>query len=97
MKAVFIIYNQALTERVDYILNKHSLRGFTKWETVQGQGSDKGEPHFGSHTWPSMNSSILTVIPDEKVERLLESLRKLNDKTDEQGLRAFVWHIEQMM
>ena len=29
MKAVFIVYNQALTERVAYILDQLQIKGFT--------------------------------------------------------------------
>ncbi len=94
MKAIFVSYNQALTERVEYLLDRHNLRGYTKWDNVHGRGTIKGEPHFGSHTWPSINSAILTIVPDEKVEPFLESLRKLDSKTEEQGLRAFVWNVE---
>ena len=97
MKAVFISYNQALTEAVDAILNRQHIRGYTKWELTHGRGTVNGEPHMGSHTWPSMNSSILTIVPDEKVEPLLDMLRKLDAKTEQQGTRAFVWNIENQM
>lgn len=94
MKAVFISYNQALTEKVEYILDRLSLRGYTRWTQVQGRGGVKGEPHMGTHTWPAMNETILTIVPADKVPELLERLRKLDDKTEMQGLRAFVWNVE---
>ena len=94
MKAVFIAYNQALTEAVNSILDRNNIRGYTKWADAQGRGTHGGEPHFGSHTWPAMNSAILAVIEDGEVEPLLESLKKLNAKAEQQGLRAFVWNIE---
>ena len=97
MKAVFIAYNQALTEAVDSILDRHHIRGFTKWADTQGRGSHDGEPHFGTHTWPAMNSAILAVVEDETVDKLLESLNKLDRKAEQQGLRAFVWNIEKMI
>lgn len=97
MKAVFIAYNQALTEAVDSIIERHNIRGYTKWADVQGRGSNNGEPHFGSHTWPAMNSAILAVIEEERVEPLMESLKKLDAKAEQQGLRAFVWNIEGMI
>ncbi|MFI3279094.1 MAG: PG0541 family transporter-associated protein [Rikenellaceae bacterium] len=96
MKAVFISYNQALTERITKILDEQSIRGFTKWALTEGRGSTDGEPHHGTHTWPSMNSSIMTIVEDEKVAPLLEALRKMDEKTKMQGSRAFVWNIEQM-
>ena len=97
MKAVFISHNQALTEAVNAILERHSIRGYTKWQDVQGRGSYHGEPHFGTHTWPAKNSAIIAIMDESKVEPLLESLRKLDLKAEQQGLRAFVWNIEGIM
>ena len=94
MKAVFISHNQALTEAVMAILDRLHIRGYTKWIDTVGRGTVNGEPHMGTHTWPSKNSSILTMVPDEKVEPLLKTLKKLDAKTEEQGTRAYVWNIE---
>jgi nitrogen regulatory protein PII len=94
MKSILIVFNQALTERVETILDRQEIKGFTRWVDVQGRGSEKGEPHMGTHTWPAMNSALLAVINDDKVEQLLNSLRKLNSKSEMQGLRAFVWGVE---
>ena len=97
MKAVFIAYNQALTEAVDSILDHQHIKGYTKWADAQGRGTHDGEPHFGSHTWPAMNSAILAIIEEEQVETLMKSLKKLDAKAEQQGLRAFVWNIEGMI
>jgi nitrogen regulatory protein PII len=94
MKAVFIPYNQAYKERLIVILDKMNIRGFTMWDQVQGRGTDKGEPHYGDHAWPTMNSSILTVIPDEKVDELLKKIHEMDMKTEMQGIHAFVWSVE---
>ena len=97
MKAVFIPFNQAYRERLITMLDKMNIRGFTMWEHVQGRGTKAGEPHYGSHAWPTMNSSILTVIPDEKVDDLLEKIHALDAKTEQQGIHAFVWNIEKVV
>ncbi|MBP6611335.1 MAG: hypothetical protein KA206_09645 [Paludibacter sp.] len=94
MKAVFIAYDQAYHEQILTILNYAHIKGFTSWQEVQGRGSVTGEPHFGTHAWPSLNSSMLTVIPDEKVKSLLDELRKLEATSKLMGLRAFVWNVE---
>lgn len=94
MKAVFIAYNQALTEKVDEILDELVIRGFTQWTEVKGRGSVKGDPHMGTHTWPALNNSILAIIDMEKVSPLLNKLGELNEKVEGQGLRAFVWDVE---
>ncbi len=90
-----IIFNQANTERVEYMLDRLGIRGFTWWENVKGRGSETGEPRMGTHTWPEMNSAAMTVIPDDKVQILLEKIRKLDEINKEVGVRAFVWNIEQ--
>ena len=93
MKSVFIVFNQASTERVEYMLDTLGIRGFTFWENVQGRGHNIGDPHRGTHTWPEMNNAVLTVIPDEMVDELLLSVRKLDKRNEEVGIRAFVWDI----
>jgi len=97
MKAVFIPFNQAYRERLIVMLDKMNIRGFTLWESVQGRGTKTGEPHYGSHAWPTLNSSILTVIPDEKVDDLLEKIHAMDVETEKQGIHAFVWDIEKMV
>lgn len=94
MKAIFIIYNQALTEKVEYMLEKLNIRGFTQWPLVLGAGTKTGEPRLGTHTWPEMNSATLTMVPDEQVDTLLEKVKKMDAINHEIGIRAFVWQIE---
>jgi hypothetical protein len=67
------------------------------WDPVQGRGSISGEPHFGSHAWPTLNSAILTIIPDEKVDDLLEKIHAMDEETEKQGIHAFVWNVEKMV
>lgn len=95
MKSVFISFDQAYYEQVLHILNYNHLRGFTRWDNVQGRGSQTGEPHYGTHAWPSLNSAILTVVPDDKVKPLLEDLKALDATSKLMGLRAFVWNVEE--
>lgn len=94
MKAVFISYNQSITEEVQEILDSLSIRGYTQWIDIIGRGSDKGIMHEGTHVWPDLNNAHLTIVEDVKVPLLLEKLQVLNHEVEEQGLRAFVWNIE---
>ena len=94
MKAVFIIFNQANTELVYYMLDLLNIRGYTFWEDVQGRGSTDGEPRQGTHTWPEMNSAVITVVNDEQVDELLDAVKKLDNRNKEIGVRAFVWNVE---
>lgn len=94
MKSVFIAYNQAFTERVEYMLDRLEIRGFTQWNDVAGRGSVNGDPHMGTHTWPEINNALMCIIEDEKVDILLEKVQKLNQVNEEVGIRAFVWNVE---
>lgn len=94
MKAVFISYNQAFHESIIRLLDRNGIRGYTYWETVQGRGSKTGEPHYGNHAWPTLNSSILTIVDEEKAKLLLSLLKKMDTETEALGLRAFQWNIE---
>ena len=96
MKAVFIVYNQALTERVAYILDQLQIKGFTQWPLVNGAGTMTGEPRMGSHTWPEMNSATMTIVEEEMVALILKYVEKLDNVNKENGIRAFVWDITQM-
>lgn len=96
MKVVFISFYQAFYDEVMAVLEKNVIRGFTFWNEVQGRGSDNGEPHYGSHAWPTMNSAMLAFMSNEKVEPLLKDLHELDLTAEQQGLRAFVWNAEEM-
>ncbi|MEG0795136.1 MAG: hypothetical protein RR397_01320 [Odoribacter sp.] len=96
MKAVFISYNQALSERVIYILEQLKISGYTQWPLVNGAGTNGGEPRMGSHTWPEMNSSLLTIVEEEKVPLILKYIKKLDEVNLENGIRAFVWDVTDM-
>ena len=95
MKALFISYNQAYSEEVLEVLDANGQRGFTLWDNIQGRGSVDGEPHYGNHAWPTLNSAMLVMVDDEKVDHFLSLLHQLDQATEAQGLRAFVWNIEQ--
>ncbi|MDR1938567.1 MAG: hypothetical protein LBQ73_08750 [Tannerellaceae bacterium] len=97
MKAIFISFNQAYYDAILTIMDRNAIRGYTYWEEVQGRGSKTGEPHYGSHAWPTKNSAILAVVEEEKVAVFLDLLHKLDSQTEAQGLRAFVWNIEQLI
>jgi nitrogen regulatory protein PII len=93
MKAIMIIYNQAHTERIEYMLEKFGIRGYSLWENVQGRGTTTGMPHLGTHAWPEINKSLLAMVDDDLVEKILDGVRKIDNVNEEVGIRAFVWDI----
>lgn len=97
MKAILITFDQAHYEAVVEVLDKSSCRGFTSFGTVHGRGSHDGEPHYGTHAWPAENSSVITMVPDDRVEPLLARLKTLDEAKPLLGLRAFVWNVERTL
>ena len=97
MKAVMIISDQAHYDEIVGNLSRLNIRGFTSWRKCSEEGSKTGEPHYGTHAWPSINSAIFTVVEDNRVAPLLKFLKNLDAEAENLGLRAFVWNIEDMI
>ena len=97
MKAVFMACNQSMYDAVMDIMNDMELRGFTGWEELIGRGSKDGEPHLGNHAWPTMNSALISVMEDDKAEKFLAQLKKLDEDNHKQGIRAFAWEVSSMI
>ncbi len=97
MKAVIITFNQSHSSAVQEILDRVNIRGFTKWVDVQGRGSHKGDPHYGSHAWPSQNMAVLAVVAPEQLDPLQRELKAIDDEAPDIGLRAFVWDADSLV
>ena len=97
MKTIFIAYDQANHENVMEVLDRTNVKGFSLLQQVMGRGSKTGEPHMGSHAWPTMNSAIITIVEDDIVDVLLKRLKQVDDDNEMLGLRAFVWNVEKMI
>jgi len=97
MKTVFIAYDQANHENVIEVLERTNVKGYTLLDQVKGRGTNTGEPHMGSHAWPTMNSAIITVVDDDVADTLLQRLKQVDVDNEMLGLRAFVWNVEKMI
>ncbi len=95
MKALFIAYNQAHKEQVIEQIKLTLLKGYTFWEEVEGVGSRDGEPHLGSHAWPTLNSATLLFAEDEKAKELKKRLEQVDIDNPALGLRVFSWTIDE--
>lgn len=91
MKAIFIAYNQAYYRELVEVLENNGVRGYTRWESIEGRGSVDGQPHEGSHAWPVQNDALLVFVEDDKCPAILAEVRAKDEATPELGLRAFSW------
>ncbi|MDR2854501.1 MAG: hypothetical protein LBV31_04290 [Prevotellaceae bacterium] len=94
MKAILIVYEQALQPDIKEMMRAQNIQGFTRMKGVSGKGSRDGEPHFGTHAWPALNDVMYLVVEDEKVRTVLDALKKIDEEATILGIRAFVWNIE---
>jgi nitrogen regulatory protein PII len=49
---------------------------------------------MGTHTWPEMNSAAITIVEDDQVDELLKYIKKMDERNQAAGVRAFVWNVE---
>jgi len=95
MKAIFVAYNQAYNQEIVELFEQLGQRGYTVWSEIGGRGSVDGEPHLGSHAWPTQNHALLTVVDDTLAPRAMAALRQLDADNAKLGLRAYVLPVEQ--
>ena len=94
MKTLFIAYNQAFNMEIADILEEQGCRGYTMWREITGRGSVTGDPHEGTHAWPTLNNAMLAVVDDDKVDAIFEKLYEKDHEFEKLGLRAFMWNVE---
>lgn len=93
MQAILITFDQAHYQNIIDALERLNCRGFTAWPLVEGRGTRTGEPHLGTHAWPSLASAIITVVEDSRAQAVMEKMEQINADRPKLGLRAFQWPI----
>lgn len=89
-----ITYDQAHHEAVVNILSRTNNRGYTAWPNVVGRGTSTGDPHLGTHAWPTTNSALFTVVEDSRLQNLLDAIARLDAERPLLGIHAYAWTIE---
>jgi len=97
MKAIFVVYNQAYNQEIVQLLEACGQRGYTVWEEIGGRGSVDGEPHLGSHAWPTQNHALLTAVDDSLAGDIMTRLRETDRDNPKLGLRAYVLPVEEAL
>jgi len=94
MKAVLIIHNMAIDEEVNEALASASIDSFTKFPNTLGKGN-LSEPHLNSEVWPETNCVTLVITSPEKAANLMKIVAEMRTKLGTEGIKAFLWSIEQ--
>ena len=93
MKLVMIMYNEAINDEVEGLLEQNGIDVFTKWTKVYGKGRTSG-PHLGTHIWPKANNVLAVVTEETAAGKILQDIRELRKRLAKEGVKAFMWEIE---
>jgi nitrogen regulatory protein PII len=93
MKLVMIMCNEAINDEVENLLEQNGINGFTKWTKVYGKGRTSGQ-HLGTHIWPKVNNVLVAAMEKEAANRVLQDIRELRTRFAKEGIKAFMWEVE---
>ena len=95
MKAVLIAHNVAIDGEVTDMLESLGISSFTKITNMLGQGH-QSEPHLNTEVWPGVNYGTFVVSEDIKAARIMDAVRQMRQKLGSEGVKAFMWTIDEV-
>lgn len=93
MKAVLIMHNIAIDNEVNEALKSIGIECYTKFTNALGKGKIS-EPHLDTDVWPGTNYGTFVVAKENTAKKLMENVRQLRKKLGTEGIKAFMWEIE---
>jgi len=93
MKAVLIVHNAAIDEEVNESLASLGINCYTKFPNTLGAG-EISEPHLNTDVWPGINYGTFVVTEQAKAAAIMDRIRQMREKLGTEGLKAFMWEIE---
>lgn len=96
MKAVMIVYNEAIEQEVANAVASAGVEEYTKMTGVLGSGAGSG-PRLGDSVWPGANNTIFVIAEDPLAGKLTDVVAELRKSVGDAGLRAFWWTVEGML
>ncbi|MBN2020466.1 MAG: hypothetical protein JW749_09600 [Sedimentisphaerales bacterium] len=95
MKAVLIVHNMAIDEDINEAIATAGVDSYTKFPNTLGKGK-LSEPHLNSEVWPETNCCTLAITDPEKAAELMKIIADLRSRLGAEGIKAFLWNIEQI-
>jgi len=93
MKAVLIVHNVAIDEEVNEVLESVGINCYTKFPNTLGKG-EISEPHLNTDVWPGINCGTFVVIEQVKAKKVMENVRRIREKLGTEGIKAFMWEVD---
>jgi len=93
MKAVLIVHNVAIDEQVNEMLVSIGINCYTKFTNTLGKGQ-LSEPHLNTDVWPGVNYGTFVVTDQVNAGQIMDNVRQMRKKLGSEGLKAFMWKID---
>jgi nitrogen regulatory protein PII len=93
VKAVLIVHNAAIDTEINDLLQSVGIACYTKFADVLGRGQ-LSEPHLNTEVWPEVNHATLAVVEDDKAQAVMDSVRRMRQTYGSEGVKAFLWEIQ---
>ena len=94
-KMVMISYNEAIDTEVMEVLANCGLENYTKIMGTFGCGSTSGV-HLGNDIWPGRNNILYIACEEKQAKQILILIRELRKKLGKEGIKAFMWNLEEV-
>ena len=95
MNMVMIVYNEAIGMEVMEVLDNCGTENYTKITEVFGKGATSGT-HLGTDVWPGRNNLLYVACDEAKGVELLTGIRELRRKLGREGVKAFIWPLQDL-
>lgn len=95
MKMMMIAYNEAVDDDVMDLLAKCGLNNYTKLISVYGKGNTSGT-HKGDDIWPGLNNVLFVACEDAHAKEVVSHVREMRKGLGREGVKAFVWGMEEV-
>lgn len=95
IKMVMIAYNEAIDDEVMEVLENCRLKNYTKIKGAFGKGAASGT-HSGDDIWPGRNNILYAACQDNETKQLISCVKELRKKFGKEGVKAFVWSLDEL-
>lgn len=92
-KMVMVTYNEAIDLEVMEVLTRCGAKNYTKIMGVFGRGVTSGT-HLGNDIWPGRNNILYIACDEKQAQQLLLCIKELRKKFGQEGVKAFVFPLE---
>ncbi len=95
MKSIVIIYNAAIEDVVMEAL-RGQVEKYTVFDRITGKGKNS-VPHFGDNIWPATNKLLMAVVEENIVKKVKDALLPIKEDYKTEGLKLFVFPVEELI